>query len=37
MTWHTEYLTDKNTNEALRELYNSDVVITLDELYKTEP
>ena len=36
MTWHTEYLTDKNTNEALRELYNSDVVITLDELYKTE-
>lgn len=37
MTWHTEYLTDTNTNEALRELYNSDVVITLDELYKTEP
>ena len=37
MTWHTEYLTDKNTNEALRELYNSDVVITLDELHKTEP
>ena len=37
MTWHTEYLTDKNTNEALRELYNSDIVITLDELYKTEP
>ncbi len=37
MTWHTEYLTDRNTNEALRELYNSDVVITLDELHKTEP
>ena len=37
MTWHTEYLTDKNTNEALRELYNSDIVITLDERYKTEP
>ena len=37
MTWHTEYLTDRNTNEALRELYNSDYVITLDELHKTEP
>lgn len=36
MTWHTEYLTDRNTDEALKELYNSDAVITLDELYKTE-
>ncbi len=37
MTWHTEYLTDRNTDEALNALYNSDAVITLDELYKTEP
>ena len=36
MTWHTEYLTDRNTDEALNALYNSDDVITLDELYKTE-
>lgn len=32
MTWHTEYLTDTNTKESLNELYNSDFVITLDEL-----
>jgi len=31
MTWHTEYLIDRNTSEELRELYNSDFVITLDE------
>ncbi len=32
MTWHTTYLTDTNTPEAINELYNSDIVITLDEL-----
>ncbi len=32
MTWHTEYLTDNNTEAALNELYNSEYVITLDEL-----
>ena len=32
MTWHTEYLMDTNTNEHLNEIYNSDYVITLDEL-----
>lgn len=32
MTWHTEYLTDTNDKNALKELYNSDYVITLDEL-----
>ena len=32
MTWHTEYLTDNNSPETLKELYNSDRVITLDEL-----
>lgn len=32
MTWHTTYLTDDNTPEALNALYNSDYVITLDEL-----
>lgn len=32
MTWHTEYLMDTNTKEQLSEIYNSDYVITLDEL-----
>ncbi len=32
MTWHTQYLTDTNTKSALRTLYNSSKVITLDEL-----
>ena len=32
MTWHTEYLTDNNTPEKLKELYNSESVITLDKL-----
>lgn len=32
MTWHTNYVTDENTKEALKELYNSDYVITRDEL-----
>ena len=32
MTWHTEYLTDNNTSQQLSELYNSDFVITLDEV-----
>lgn len=32
MTWHTEWLIDTNTKEHLSELYNSDYVITLDEL-----
>ena len=37
MTWHTEYLTDRNSDKALYDLYNSDSIITLDELHKTEP
>lgn len=32
MTWHTEYLTNTNTKDELKKLYNSDIVITLDEL-----
>lgn len=32
MTWHTEYLTENNSEEAINALYNSDYVITLDEL-----
>lgn len=32
MTWHTSHLTDSNTTDALNELYNSDYVITKDEL-----
>ncbi|MDE6412732.1 MAG: glycoside hydrolase family 26 protein [Eubacterium sp.] len=32
MPWHTEYLIDTNTKESLHEIYNSDYVITLDEL-----
>ena len=32
LTWHTEYLTDKNEKDALRALYSSDYVVTLDEL-----
>lgn len=32
MTWHTEYLIDENAKEHLKEIYNSDYVITLDEL-----
>lgn len=31
MTWHTEYLTERNTPEMIDELYNSEIVITLDE------
>ena len=32
MTWHTDYITDKNDPGALSELYNSEYVLTLDEL-----
>ena len=32
LTWHTTYLVDANTVEELNALYNSDYVITLDEL-----
>ena len=32
MTWHTEWLIDTNSKEHLKEIYNSDYVITLDEL-----
>lgn len=32
MTWHTEYLMDENTKEHLEEIYQSEYVITLDEL-----
>ncbi len=32
MTWHTSFITDENSPEALKELYNSDYVITRDEL-----
>lgn len=32
MAWHTEWLIDTNTKEHLNEIYNSDYVITLDEL-----
>ena len=32
MTWHTEYLTDNNSKEAINALYNSDYAITLNEL-----
>ncbi len=30
MTWHTEYLTETNTPEEIKELYNSEFVMTLD-------
>lgn len=32
MTWTTEYLTDYNTKESLKEIYNGEYFITLDEL-----
>lgn len=32
MTWHTDFVTDQNAPEALYDLYNSEYVITLDEL-----
>ena len=32
MTWHSEYLTERNTPEKINELYNSEIVITLDEV-----
>lgn len=32
MTWHTEYLTDNNSPEELKALYDSETVITLDEI-----
>lgn len=37
MTWHTGHLTDSNTPEALNALYNSDHVLTLDELPQIIP
>lgn len=32
MTWHTEYLTDNNSKENLKQLYDSELVITLDKI-----
>lgn len=32
MAWHTEYVIDTNSKEHLKEIFNSDYVITLDEL-----
>lgn len=32
MTWHTTYLVEDNDPDDLRDIYNSDYVITLDEL-----
>ena len=32
MTWHTTYLTDENSDDHINSLYNSEYVITLDEL-----
>lgn len=32
MTWHTNFVTETNTKEKFNEVYNSDYVITLDEL-----
>lgn len=32
MTWHTSFITDENSPENLSALYNSEYVITLDEL-----
>ncbi|MDO5560652.1 MAG: glycosyl hydrolase [Oscillospiraceae bacterium] len=32
MTWHTEYITQQNSVENIKKVYNSDYVITLDEL-----
>lgn len=32
MTWHTEWLIDTNSKAHLKDIYNSDYVITLDEL-----
>ena len=34
MTWHTDFITDKNSPDELNTLYNSDYVITKDELPK---
>ncbi|MDE5576207.1 MAG: glycoside hydrolase family 26 protein [Oscillospiraceae bacterium] len=34
MTWHTEYITDHNDTAVLKEIYNDEYVITLDELPK---
>ncbi len=31
MTWHTEYLTDTNSPEEIKALYNSELVVTLEE------
>ncbi len=32
MTWHTEHITDHNDPKELKEIYNDEYVITLDEL-----
>lgn len=34
MTWHTGFVTEGNTPEAFSALYNSEQVITMDELPK---
>lgn len=34
MTWHTSFVTEGNTPEAFSALYNSEQVITMDELPK---
>ncbi|MBD5141824.1 MAG: mannan endo-1,4-beta-mannosidase A and B [Ruminococcus sp.] len=34
MTWHTEHITDHNDTAVLKEIYNDEYVITLDELPK---
>ena len=36
MTWHTNYLTDENSVANLNAIYNSDYVITLDEITSEE-
>lgn len=37
MTWHTDHITGQNDPAALNALYNSDYVITLDELPVLKP
>ena len=32
MTWHTDYITKENDVDTLKQIYNDDYVITLDEL-----
>ena len=32
MTWHTDWLTNENTQQQIRDAYSNEFVLTLDEV-----